>query len=90
MSHHDDQEANLTHEELKYKEHVQRAAHLAKIDLFLSAREEYKRALLYRPGDEFATGKITECESNIKRDRRKVFIIVPIVIAIIVTVILLA
>lgn len=89
MSHHDVGEENLTHEELKYREHIQRATHLTKIELFLTAREEYKLALLYRPGDDLATAKVAECDSRIRKDRNKVLIIAPIIIAIIVAVILL-
>jgi len=43
---------SITHEEIKYREHTERAAHFIKIDLFRSAREEFKAALEYKPGDE--------------------------------------
>jgi hypothetical protein len=89
MSHQENQEEHITHDELKYREHTQRGADFCKIDLFRSAREEYKAALEYKPGDEFSTAKVIECQGYINRDRKKVLILVPIVLAIITTVILL-
>lgn len=89
MSHQEIREEHLTHEELKYREHTQRGADFCKIDLFRSAREEYKAALKYKPGDEFSTTKVADCQSYINRDRKKVLILVPIVLAIIATVIIL-
>ena len=89
MSQHEEQEENLSHEEIKYREHTQRGADFIKIDLFRSAREEFKAALRYRPGDEFAAAKAIECQDHINRDRIKVFILIPIVLAIITAVILL-
>jgi hypothetical protein len=88
MEHHQDQEENLTHEEIKYRYHIQRGYDFTKIDLFLSARENYEKALAYKPGDPFATEKISECEAAIRRDRKKVLVIVPIVLGIIVAIIL--
>ena len=90
MSHHEIQEEHLTHEELKYREHTVRGADFCKIDLFRSAREEYKAALQYKSGDEFAAAKAAECQGYIDRDRKKVLIIVPIVLAIVVLVIVLS
>ncbi|MCX6251908.1 MAG: hypothetical protein NTX61_14295 [Bacteroidetes bacterium] len=88
MSSHEVQEEPLSHEELKYREHTQRGADFIKIDLFRSAREEFKAALQYKPGDKFATEKAIECQGFINRDRKKVLILVPIVLAIITLVIL--
>lgn len=90
MAHHEEQHENLNHEELKYREHMKRAADLCKIDLFLTARSEYRLALQYRPGDPEATAKVDECTQNIRRDRNKVLVIVPVVLAIIVAIILFA
>ena len=90
MAHHEEQNEHLTHEELKYREHMKRAADLCKIDLFLTARSEFELALQYKPGDPAATAKVEECTKNISRDRKKVLVILPIVIAIIVAVILFA
>ena len=42
MAHHHDQNEHLTHEQLKFREHTERAANFIKIDLFRSAREEFK------------------------------------------------
>lgn len=89
MSQQEIQEEQLTHEELKYREHTQRGADFCKIDLFRSAREEYKAALRYKPGDEFAAAKVAECQGYINSDKKKVLIIVPIVLAIVATVIIL-
>jgi hypothetical protein len=83
MAHQEQPNGNLPHEEIKYFEHMKRAADLSKIDLFLTARSEYQLALKYRPGDPEATEKAEECTRNIARDRKKVLIIVPIVLAII-------
>lgn len=88
MAHHEEDSANLSHEELKYREHTRRASDFMKIDLFLSARGEYERALEYHPGDTLSLEKIDECNSNIRRDRVKVLIIVPFVLALIATIIL--
>jgi hypothetical protein len=89
MSTHEPQAENLTHEELKYREHTQRGADFCKIELFRSAREEFKAAMKYKPGDEFAAGKAVECQEHINHDRKKVLILVPIVLAIITAVILM-
>ena len=86
MTHEETHTSDLPHDEIKYAEHMKRAADLSKIDLFLTARSEYYLALKYRPGDPEATMKAEECTRNIARDRKKVLIIVPIIIAIIVLV----
>ncbi|MCK9203510.1 MAG: hypothetical protein M0P58_03615 [Bacteroidales bacterium] len=83
MSHREEQPQNLTHEQLKYKEHTERAGHFIKIDLFRSAREEYKAALQYLPGDDLCLRQIDVMNANIARDRKAVLIIVPLVIVII-------
>ncbi|MCX6282159.1 MAG: hypothetical protein NTU51_09365 [Bacteroidetes bacterium] len=84
MAHHDlYDDHSLTHEELKYREHTERAAHFIKIDLFRSAREEFKAALEYRPGDEQCLSGISQMNDNIQRDKKVVFVVVPVVIAII-------
>lgn len=90
MAHHEEHTENLTHEELKYREHMKRASDLCKIDLFLTARSEYELALKYRPGDPEATEKAIQCGRNIERDRRKVLVIAPIVLAVIIAIILFA
>jgi len=46
-------------------------------------------ALQYKPNDPEATAKAEECTRNIARDRKKVLIIVPILLAVILAVILL-
>lgn len=89
MAHHDlYDDDSLTHEELKYREHTERAGHFIKIDLFRSAREEYKAALEYRAGDELCVRGIEEMNANIRRDAKKVYVIVPLVIAVITAVII--
>jgi hypothetical protein len=89
MSHHQEQEENLSHEEIMYRYHITRGHDFTKIDLFLTARKNYEMALQYKPGDPFATGKVKECNDQIRKDRKKVLVIVPIVLAIITTVILI-
>jgi hypothetical protein len=89
MSHQEIQEELITHEELKYREHTQRGADFIKISLLRSAREEFKAALTYKPGDEFSAAKIIECQSYINRDRKKVLVIVPIVLIIVAVIIVL-
>ncbi len=86
MAHHEVHDENLTHEELKYREHTERAGHFIKIDLFRSAREEYKAALKYKPGDEACFRQIDAMNANISRDRKAVLIVVPVVIILIVAV----
>lgn len=89
MSHHEEPHINLTHEQLKFKEHTERAAHFIKIDLFRSAREEFKAALQYEPGDPNCLRQIAVMNANIARDRKTVLIVVPVVALIIVLVALL-
>ena len=89
MSHHQVQEENLTHEEIMYNYHILRGSDFTKIDLFLSARNNYKLALKYKPEDPFSLKKIQECSDQIKSDRKKVLMIVPFVLALITTVICL-
>ena len=90
MGHHHDENEHLSHEELKFREHVERAGHFIKIELFRSAREEYKAALNYHPGNDMCLSQIRLMNSNIARDRKSVLILVPIVIAIIAAIALLA
>ena len=90
MLHPEDSQENLSHEEIMYRYHIQRGYDFTKIELFRSARENYKKALEYRPGDAFAMEKATECDGFIKQDTRKVLIIVPIVLLVIAAVIIFA
>lgn len=89
MAHEEIREENLSHEEIKYRYHIQRGSEYMKIDLFRSARETYKEALNYKPGDQLATEKIEECNKYIRRDRNKVLVIVPFVLVVILGVILI-
>ena len=90
MSHHPEKPLNLTHDQLKYREHTERAAHFVKIDLFRSAREEYKAALQYQPGDALCLEKMDAMNLQIARDRKTVLIIVPFIVALIAAVVLMA
>jgi hypothetical protein len=91
MSHHDlYDDHSLSHKELKYREHTERAGHFIKIELFRSAREEYKAALAYKAGDEFCLQGIDTMNANISRDAKKVYVIVPVILAIIASVIIFA
>ena len=89
MSHHEEHPQQLTHEQLKYREHTERAAHFIKIDLFRSAREEYKAALRYQPGDELSLRQINAMNARIGRDRKTVLTVVPFGIILIIVVALL-
>jgi hypothetical protein len=89
MAHHETQEENLSHDEIMYRYHIQRGSDFTKIELFLSARNNYQMALKYHPGDPFATEKIAACTEQIRKDRKKVLVIVPFVLAVITLVILL-
>ena len=81
---------HLSHEQLKFKEHTDRAVHFIKIDLFRSAREEFKAALYYKPGDDHCLRQIREMNTNIARDRKTVLVLAPLVIALILAVAFLA
>ncbi len=81
---------NLTHEELKFREHTERAGHFIKIDLFRSAREEFKAALGYKPGDEECIKGIAQMNANIRRDAKIVYVVAPIVLAIITSIAIFA
>ncbi len=89
MAHHEEHNEHLTHEQLKYKEHTERGANFIKIDLFRSAREEFKAALQYKPGDQFCLTQIDVMNANIARDRKTVLVVVPLVLLLIVAVALL-
>ncbi len=88
-AHHAEPAGHLTHDELKFNEHTVRAGHFIKIDLFRSAREEYKAALEYKPGDETCLSQIGVMNSYIARDRKTVLLVAPIVIAVIIAVAIL-
>lgn len=90
MAHHEVHHENLTHEELKFREHTERATHFIKIDLFRSAREEYKAALQYKPGDTSCLRQIDIMNANISRDRKTVLAILPVIITVIVLIIAFA
>jgi hypothetical protein len=89
MAHQEVHEENLSHGEIMYRYHILRGSDYMKIDLFRSARETYKEALTYKPGDSFSLEQIDLCNKNISRDRKKVLVIVPIVLVVIAAVILL-
>ena len=83
MSHEEVNEENLSHEEIQYRYYIQRGLDFTKIELFRSAREHYKQALIYKPGDPFVLERIDACNNQIRKDRVKVLIIVPIVLGLI-------
>jgi hypothetical protein len=89
MAHQEVHEENLSHEEIQYRYYIQRGLDFTKIELFRSAREHYKQALAYKPGDPFTTERIDACNAQIRQDRTKVLIIVPFVLALISAVIVL-
>jgi len=81
-------EQGLPHDEIMYREHFQRGNDFCKIELFRSAREEFNAALHYKPGDEASKKMASDCNAQIQHDAKKVYVIVPIVLAIIVAVII--
>jgi hypothetical protein len=89
MAQHNVDEQNLSHEEIQYQYYIQRGLDFTKIELFRSAREHYKQALNYKPGDSFVLERIDACNQQIRKDRTKVLIIIPFVLALIATVIAL-
>lgn len=89
MANHSEHHEHLTHNELKFNEHTERAASFIKIDLFRSAREEFKAALQYKPGDAECTRQIDAMNVNIARDRKTVLVVAPLVIILIVAIALL-
>jgi len=90
MAHQTETTAHLTHEEIKFNEHTVRAGHFIKIDLFRSAREEYKAALEFKPTDETCLSQISVMNGYIRRDRKTVLVVAPLVIALILAVAMLA
>jgi siroheme synthase len=86
-SHAEVNEETLSHEEVQYRYYIQRGLDFSKIELFRSAREHYKQALNYKPGDPFVLERIDACNKQIKKDRTKVLVIVPILLAVIAAVI---
>jgi hypothetical protein len=90
MAHHSDQNEHLSHEQLKFREHTERAASFIKIDLFRSAREEFKAALQYKAGDQDCIVQIDVMNANIARDRKTVLVVAPLVIILILAIALLA
>ncbi len=89
MAHDVYDEKGLTHEELKYLEHTRRGADFIKIDLFRSARGEFMEAMTYKPGDDHCRQQIVFCNEQITRDARVVFVVVPIVLALIAAIVFL-
>jgi hypothetical protein len=89
MAHQEVQEENLSHDEIQYRYYIQRGLDFTKIELFRSAREHYKQALNYKPGDPFVLERIDACNQQIRKDRTKVLILVPLVLGLIAAVIAL-
>jgi siroheme synthase len=87
MANHEVNEENLSHDEIQYRYYTQRGLEFTKIELFRSAREHYKQALAYKPGDPFVLERIDACNKQIRKDRVKVLILVPIVLGVIAAVI---
>ena len=89
MAHQEVNEENLSHEEIQYRYYIQRGVDFTKIELFRSAREHYKQALAYKPGDPFVLERIDACNMQIRKDRTSVLILVPLILGLIATVIAL-
>jgi hypothetical protein len=89
MAHQEVSEGTLTHEEIMYNYFMTRGVDFTKIELFRSAREHYKQALIYKADDPKATERIDFCNEQIRSDRKKVLVIVPFLLALIAAVIAL-
>jgi hypothetical protein len=89
MAHHHETVENLSHDEIMYRYYTTRGSEFTKIDLFLSARNHYAVALQYKPGDALCMQKMQECTEQIQKDRVKVLIITPLLLALIAAVIYL-
>jgi hypothetical protein len=87
MGHHQIDESRLSPQERQYYDHMRCGDDFYKIDLFLSAGKMYKKALEYLPGDESAQQKFDQCQSNIRRDTKKVVIIISLLAVIFVTIV---
>jgi hypothetical protein len=87
MAHQEVNEENLSHEEIQYRYYIQRGLDFTKIELFRSAREHYKQALNFKPGDPFMLERIDACNQQIRKDRTSVLILVPMVLGLIAAVI---
>lgn len=87
MAHQEVNEENLSHDEIQYRYYIQRGLDFTKIELFRSAREHYKQALQYKPGDPFVLERIDACNEQIRKDRTKVLVIVPLLLGLIAVVI---
>ena len=74
---------------IQYRYYIQRGLDFIKIELFRSAREHYKQALIYKPGDSFALERIDACNRQIRKDKVKVLILIPIILGLIAAVIAL-
>lgn len=83
MAHEEVKAENLSHEEVQYRYYTQRGLDFTKIELFRSAREHYKQALKYKPGDPFVLERIDACNAQIRKDRTKVLVIVPLLLMLI-------
>jgi len=90
MAHTSLYDQHLSHEEIKFREHFQRGLDFIKIELYRSAREEFKAALRFNPESEEAKTKMLDCDENIRKDARKVYLLVPVVLAIIAAIIIFA
>lgn len=75
-------------EEKKYNDFVRRGDDFFRIELFKSAKEMYEQALLLKPDDESTITKKADCERLIRRDTKRVLIVLPFIIIAVATVIM--
>ncbi len=66
-------------EDSDYIDFIRRGNDFFKIDLFKSAKEMYEQALLCKPNDSEAGSKISDCNNLIKRDTKRVLLVLPFV-----------
>lgn len=78
---------NLSPEEKKYNDYMRRGDDFYRIELFKSAKEMYLEALKYLPEDDNAKTKADDCRRLIKRDMKRILVILPILIILVMLVI---
>ena len=87
MAHEEVIEPNLSLEEKTYNDFIRRGDDFFRIELLKSAKEMYEEALKCKQNDEPASLKIVECKRLIKRDTKRILIVLPFLIIIVLAVI---
>jgi hypothetical protein len=87
MANNETENLNISPEEKEYNDLIRRGDDFFKIDLFKSAKEMYEKVLLIKPDDPDTVSKISECKRLIKRDTKRVLIVLPFILIAVITVI---